>query len=492
MFLVTPSQMEQIDAETIEHYGLPSLVLMENAARSVVAHLPPGPVTVLVGPGNNGGDGLVIARALHEIGRQVQALLFSEKLSPDAVTQRDLAERWGVRLSPHWDEDVTPPSFPDGAVVVDALFGTGLSRDLTGRYAAALREANRACVYRLAVDIPSGIDGSTGQILGCSLQAHATVTFGLAKWGHLLYPGKEHCGQLLVSQPGFHPAALARYDKVRLVTPALASTLLPRSWPTMHKGDNGRLLLLTGSDLYPGAGILSTLGALRGGGGLVTYAVTDALRPGLMSWAPEALMVSRESLEELERYDAVVLGSGLGGDTDLYGSKVLADYSGVVVVDADALQLVAAFPKERRADWILTPHPGELGRLLDRSVKELEKDRIGTALEAAAELGATVCFKGSPTVCASPDGRAFVNSSGNAVLAQGGTGDVLAGLMGAFASYGLEGLEASAAAVYVHGLAADLCAAGGQPRGVGARAIAERIPEAFGLAVGKESVSAVF
>jgi NAD(P)H-hydrate epimerase len=490
MILVKPSEMEQIDADTIQARGLPALVLMENAARTVLPHVPPGAVRVLVGPGNNGGDGLVIARALKEAGRDVEAWLLSEKLSPEAEVQKRLAEQWGVALRACWHEGCRL-EFSPAQVVVDSLFGTGLSRDLKGRFAAALEKANSCDVYRLAVDIPSGLDGATGQILGGSLRAHRTVTFGVAKWGHVLQPGRERCGELVVTQPGFHPQALARFDRVRYLTPALASTFLPTSWPTMHKGDNGRLLLVTGSDLYPGAGILSTLGALRGGAGLVSYAATAELRSSLMSVAPEVLLVDRSSLGELDRFNALVLGSGLGPDTDLYGARLLEGFAGPVVIDADALKLAAEFPRQRRKSWVLTPHPGELGRLLQRPVAELEKNRIATALEAAEHLGATVCFKGAPTVCASPDGRAFVNSTGNAVLAQGGTGDVLAGLVGAFISYGLPLLEATAAAVYVHGLAADLLARGGQPRGAGARAVAEQIPLAFGLSVGKESFSEV-
>lgn len=491
MILVTPSEMESIDSDTIHHRGLGSLVLMENAARSVLPHLPPGPVTVLVGPGNNGGDGLVIARALRESGRPVEALLLSEKLSPDALSQRDLAHEWGVPLRACFTDDGPLPAFKAGEVVVDALFGTGLARNLGGRFAAILEAANRSDTYRVAVDIPSGVDGATGQILGTSFQAHCTVTFGLLKRGHVLHPGKERCGRLILTQPGFHPESLTRHDKVRLVTPELVRSLLPAGWETMHKGDNGRILLMAGSAVFPGAGILATLGALRGGGGLVTHAGDRQTQQSLLACAPEALVVERENLADLQAYNALVLGCGLGPDTETYGPDLLTQFSGPVVVDADALPLVARFAKEKRRDWVLTPHPGELSRLLERPVADLEKDRIGTALEAAAHLGAVLCFKGSPTVCASPEGKALVNSTGGPVLAQGGSGDVLAGLIGSYLAYGLPPLEAAAAAAYVHGLAADLQARDGCPKGPGARALAERIPQAFGLAIGKDSAFAV-
>lgn len=491
MILVTPAQMESIDRATIQERGLSSLVLMESAARSVLPLLPSGPATILVGPGNNGGDGLVLARALHEQGRDARCFLLSDKLSPDAEIQLALAKGWGVPMIPLWEEGHALPAFTSESIIIDALFGTGLSRELSGRYARVLEASNSADAYRVAVDIPSGIDGSSGRILGSSFKADLTVTFGVAKWGHVLYPGKERCGRLEVTQPGFHPDALRAHQAVRYVTRDLASSMLPADWATMHKGDNGRVLLLTGSDTYPGAGILSTLGAIHGGAGLVSHAATEALRSDIMSWVPETLLLDRESLEEISSFNVLVLGSGLGSDTESHGRELLERFEGPIVVDADALKLVPRFARERRRNWILTPHPGELSRLLDRSVAELEKDRIGTALEAAEHLGAVVCFKGATTVCASPDGRALVNSSGHSVLAQGGSGDVLAGLIGAYVAYGLPTLEATAAAVYVHGLAAELLASDGKPRGVGAHAIAACLPRAFGVAVGKAEPSAV-
>lgn len=493
MHLVTPQEMGEIDAETIRDYGLPSLVLMENAARSILAHLPPGPLQVLVGPGNNGGDGLVLARAAQEQGRDVRAWLLSETLSPDAETQRRLARAWGVDLRPAWEKDAPLlEPLPTHGVLVDALFGTGLSRVLEGRYALALEIANRSPAWKVAIDIPSGVDGRTGQILGCSLKADLTVTFGAPKWGHALFPGKERCGRLVVTQPGFHPESLARHTRVTWVTPDRAASLMPTLWPTMHKGDNGRLLLVTGSPAYPGAGVLSTLGALRGGAGLVTYAGPSEIHAPLTTVAPEALVRERDTLGDLSDFHAIVLGSGLGPDPEPLALAILERYTGPVVIDADALALVREFPLSHRRNWVLTPHPGELARLLEKPVSELEGDRIGWALQASTQLGAVVCFKGAPTVCATPDGRAYVNTTGNPLLAQGGSGDVLAGTIGAALSYGLPSDEAAAAAVYLHGLAADLLLAHGRGRGSGAQAVAEMLPEAFEQTVGKDFPGEVF
>lgn len=491
MLLVTPSQMEQIDSETIQERGLPSLVLMENAARSLVPYVPPGPVTVLIGPGNNGGDGLVLARALHEVGRKVVVWLFSARLSADAQQQLALAQEWGVSMEELFHPDTELPYLPSGGVIVDALFGTGLKRPIRETYAKALEKVNQSDSFRLALDIPSGVDGSTGQILGNAFQAHRTVTFGLAKWGQTLYPGKESCGELVVVQPGFHPEALQRFTDVRLVHFDSLSGFLPHQWPTMHKGDNGRILLATGSTTYPGAGLLSTLGALRGGGGLVTLAAPDELHHPVTTRAPEALLREREDLDDLSSFNAIVIGCGLGPDTDSVAPDLLSRFDGPIVVDADALRCVPRFSREKRASWVLTPHPGELSKLLGRPVAELEKDRIANAIQAARELGSIICFKGNPTVCASPDGRAIVNSSGNAVLAQGGSGDVLAGLIGAYLGFGLPLLEATAGAVFIHGLAADLLSQELGPKGAGAAALAERIPHALAHAIGKQTASGV-
>ncbi len=491
MLLVTPSQMEQIDAETIQERGLPSLVLMENAARATLAYIPPGPVTVLVGPGNNGGDGLVIARALHEIGRKVSAWLFADRLSPDAEQQRALAQEWGVRLEELYHSESDLPHLNPGTVIVDALFGTGLKRPPRDLYARALEKANQAAAYRLAIDMPSGVDGATGQILGTAFQAHRTVTFGLAKWGQMLHPGKERCGELVVVQPGFHPEALLRHDKVRFVNLDSLHGMLPHQWPTMHKGDNGRILLATGSTTYPGAGLLSVLGALRGGGGLVTLSCPSELRTSITTRTPEALLLDREELDDLSAFNALVLGCGLGSDTDTVAPDLLSRFDGPAVVDADALRCVPRFSREKRAAWILTPHPGELSKLLGRPVAELEKNRIESAHQAALELGSIVCFKGNPTVCAAPDGRAYVNGSGNASLAQGGSGDVLAGLIGAYLGFGLPPLEAAAGATFIHGLASDLLSKEQGPKGSGAAALAERIPQALAYVVGKQSASGV-
>ncbi len=495
MILVTPEQMASIDYHTIQEEGLSSLVLMENAARSVLPLLPArGRVGILVGPGNNGGDGLVLARALHEQQRPVLVLRCTEGLSLDAKVQQDLAQLWGVPEVQAWSQLETEVEriLTDCDAIVDALFGTGLCRPITGLMATIIDKVNRTGLPVLAIDIPSGIDGRTGQILGnCAIKAWRTVTFGHPKWGHRLHPGREHTGELFLTQPGFSPRSLALFPQVKLVDQKSTMALLPRSWPTMHKGDNGRILLCTGSKEYPGAGILSVLGALRGGGGLVTHWIPDECRESVLNWAPEVLLKSRSEPLDFHQllFDSAVIGSGLGSEAARITECVLDNYSGPVVIDAESLPTILTTPKSRLSNAVLTPHPKELSKLLEISIETLERSRIDSALKAAEDLGCVLCFKGTPTVCAAPDGRAYVNSSGNAVLAQGGSGDILAGLIGAHLAFGLPPLESAAGAVYLHGLAADQAALTLGPRGIPAHLIAEQLPLASRQCVAKTSGS---
>jgi NAD(P)H-hydrate epimerase len=450
----------------------------------------------LVGPGNNGGDGLVIARALQEQGRRPRVILFTEKLSADAERQKALAQAWGVDLNAYHSSEqdqVLHDCLDQSQVIVDALFGTGLSRPLEGRFRHAVEQANKRETTRVAIDIASGINGETGQVLGAALKADITITFGCLKRGHLLHPGKLHGGTVHLTQPGFHPEALERFDKIQLFTRDWARRLLPTTWETMHKGDNGRILLLTGSEQYPGAGILTVIGALKAGGGLGTQSTPKALVPSLLRWAPEAMPIHREEgLPDTASFNALVVGSGLGKEVESEGLKLLENSSLPAVVDADALSLIQNLSPSRRKNLILTPHPGELGKMLERSAKELEKDRIRFALEAAERFGAVVCYKGSPTITATPEGKAYVNSTGNAVLAQGGSGDLLSGIIGAYLGYGLPCAEASACGAFIHGLAADLAAAKLGPRGVTAHQIAELVPIAYRHGVGNPSPFPVF
>lgn len=503
--VLSPNEMMEVDRQTIEDYGLSSLVLMENAARGCLQYVPDGRVLVLVGPGNNGGDGLVLARALKEQGRQVDVLMMSSKLSPDAQTQLKLVKKWGIPCHDYYDNSERPlldASTLHREVIIDALFGTGLSRALTGRYANIVEMANHLPSQRISIDIPSGINGKNGQVMGTAFRAHQTVTFGCLKRGHLLTPGREHCGLLHLTQPGFHPDSAAQFKKVQLYTNQWAKELLPENWGTMHKGDNGRLLLVTGSKIYPGAGVLTALGALSAGAGLVSQSTEPEQVGPLLHHAPEAMPIPRSELPELDKFNALVVGSGLGPDATTLGAEVIRRCESPCVIDADCLDLVKELADHLPKETVLTPHPGELSRITGKSVTELEQDRIESARQAAAEFNCVVCFKGSPTITAAPNGDVFINSTGNPVLAQGGTGDLLAGIIGAYLAFGIPTFWATASAAFVHGLAADLAAESVlnlskvpvpcSVRGLTSHRIAELVPIAYAKAVGNQTSFPVF
>lgn len=477
MKLVTGAQMAEIDRRTIHDYGLGGEILMETAGRAVSNWLHRRGcqrVAFLCGPGNNGGDGLVAARAFAERGGRPQVFLLAEpeRYSGEAAANLRRAEAWQLPLRP-WSE--LPSDWNEYDFVVDALFGTGLKRSLEAPLQAQLQGLPRR--RTLAVDIPSGLDSASGQPLGgFAVRAVTTLTFGLPKLGQVLQPGPEYCGEVEVVSIGFPPALLNSDEwPGTLVTAALVRQWIPQRDARWHKGKSGRVLLLAGSVHYPGAALLCALGALRGGAGLVYVCVPPELVSPLMAVAPEAIPVPRSRLEDmLGQVDAWCVGPGLGPDEDTLDTvrSLLAKQTPPVVVDADALR---ALPERPGASTLLTPHHGELARLLRSSATDIERDRLGAALRAARQYGAAVLLKGAPTLVVTAQGGFLVSDTGTPVLAQGGSGDVLSGLAAALLAEGLSCATAGAAAAYLHGLAGRL---GEVPAGLGARNLAELLPQA--------------
>lgn len=486
--VVTGAEMAAIDRKTIEELGLPGLLLMETAGRSVAAaceryRTDAARAAIVVGPGNNGGDGYVVARTLANLGWRVElfSLVDGEKLKGDAAKNFELSQAWQLPWR-RFDTDCFDSGYWNGfSVVVDALFGTGLTRPLEGDAAKLVEAVNQARVPLVAVDIPSGVSSETGQVLGTAFRAAQTVTFGLPKYGHFLYPGAELAGELTVAEIGFFGSLLDDEGiRGKLLGPALVGGWLPRRSPTAHKGTCGRALLLVGSTRYPGAAALATLGALRSGAGLTYTAVPAAIRGWLEPGSFEAIFIEREDSAHLEEVlsgaDAVCVGCGLHQDLKL-AESLLKRASAPVVVDADALSLLDE--AEPEASRVLTPHPGEMGRLLGVSAAEIEADRPAAARESASRFNAVTVLKGNPTLIASPGGQLLINSTGGASLAQGGSGDVLAGVITGMLAQGLSAEKAAAAGVYLHGLAADRLASRRGCWGFGATALAEELPGAL-------------
>ena len=438
--------------------GTPGLTLMESAGRAVaeaiVRRWAPRPVAVLCGPGNNGGDGFVAARLLAEAGWSVRLGLMGarERLKGDAAAMAAL-----------WEHEVEPlsPALLDGEpLVVDALFGAGLTRPLEG-VALALAEAcaarGLACV---SVDIPSGIHGDTGAVLGGAFEAAVTVTFGRRKYGHLLLPGRERSGALVVADIGIPPAAIAALDiRVHENAPALWQTLLPGPAPADHKYSRGHALVVGGDGAHSGAARLAARAALRVGAGLVTVHVPEAAIPLYAAQLTAVMVASTAELDMAladERRNALLIGPGCGVSPTTRGQTLRALGAGKrCVLDADALTVFGDEPAALFAalgaggDTVLTPHEGEFRRLFAH-----RGDKLARARAAARESGAVVVLKGADSVVAAPDGRAAINANAPPTLATAGSGDVLAGFVLGLLAQGMPTFEAAAAAVWLHGAAA--------------------------------------
>ena len=455
--MVTPAEMASAERAVIQG-GRPALALMEIAARAVAdvassrPRRPKDGFVVLAGPGNNGGDAIAAARLLREKGAEklrVYLLAGSAVLSPDLAHQLALFGPVSRDLLPDLDGSIT---------VIDGLFGTGLTRALEGPHAAIARHlANRSPERSvIAIDIPSGVDGRTGQILGAALRADVTVTFQAPKLGHYLHPGREHRGELIVADIGV-PIATAGADLAG--DEAIAQALPPRA-PTAHKGTFGHLMVIAGHPDRPGSALLAARAALRTGAGLVTLASARATIERLAPALVELMGLDAGSpridpaivLAALERKNALVIGPSLEPADHAAIRRILAESELPAVVDAGALD---AF-EPRRGPTILTPHPGEMSRLSGLTVAEVERDRPAAARDLSKKTGAIVVLKGATTLIASPDGALTIITTGNPGMATGGTGDVLAGMIGSLLAQRVEPRLAAVAGAHLHGKAGDL------------------------------------
>jgi NAD(P)H-hydrate epimerase len=455
--LLSTEEMAAADAATIAG-GVPGQALMEAAGWQVASvirrRFAPRPVTVLCGPGNNGGDGFVVGRLLEAWGWPVNVALLGEaaQLKGDAAL---MAARWRGPLAPAAVEAV------DGnPLVVDALFGAGLSRPLDGMARAVIEAVAARRLEVVAVDVPSGVDGNTGQVLGVAAQAAVTVTFFRPKPGHVLLPGRLLCGEVVVGDIGIHEAVLAAIRPRGFVNdPDLWGDELPWPRPAGHKYDRGHLLV-AGGGAMTGAARLVALAGRRAGAGLVTVAAPDEALVIYRTDRPGTIVQPLSAWDELlsdRRKNVVVLGPGLGVCETTRRLVLSALDSGkVCVVDADGLSSFAADPAPlwsaegvRQGRLVLTPHDGEYARLFRHS-----GDRLDRARKAAEESGAVVLLKGPDTAIARPDGRAAVTVNAPPTLATGGAGDVLAGLIGGLAAQGMTPFGAACAAAWMHGAAA--------------------------------------
>ncbi len=502
MKVCTVAEMRALDRAAIERYGIPAEILMENAGGAVytVIRQELGVAgrrfLVLAGGGHNGGDGLVVARRLHSSGASVRVLLLSDPGGYDAAPRLHLAmaEKAGVPVAVKPAAEAVRAAVAGCDVIVDAMLGTGITREVGGSYREAVEAVNASGKPVVAVDIPSGVAGDTGAILGAAVDADFTVTFGLPKRGNLLYPGAARCGRLFVCHISFPPELYGR-DAIPVAVAAPAR--LPERRPDGHKGSFGDVLFVAGAAGYFGAPSFSALAHLKAGGGYSRLAAPRSLVPHLAAIAPEVVYAPQPEtdagslapeaaaglVELAGRVDFVVLGPGLSLDPrtrDLV-LELVAAVERPLLVDGDGLTMVASTPDSvagRSAPTVLTPHPGEMARLTGASVAEIKADPIPVLQEACARLGAVIVLKGAHSLIGFPDGRVRINVSGSSALATAGSGDVLTGTITAMAGLGLGLEDAVTTGVFIHGLAGELAAEAGGADGVTARTVLETLPMA--------------
>lgn len=490
MFIVTASQMKEMDRRTIQEFGIPGRVLMENAGRGATRSFleqiysrGPGRVAVLAGRGNNGGDGFVIARYLAQKGIDVKVFLLANPagVQGDAAANLQLLPSSGVPVIDIPDEQGFADrlgEFRHQTYWIDALLGTGLNADVRGYYRSVIEFINSCKRPVLAVDIPSGLNADTGQPCGACIQAAATATFGFAKIGHILYPGAQYCGHVDVIDIGIPPAMVDTTGvRQQLITADSIKDILGCRSADTHKGRTGHVLVIAGSIGKTGAAAMCATSVLRAGAGLVTLGVPESLNPILASSLVETMTVplpDRDTgllleaafdtiVSAAENKQALALGPGLGtaSHTRNLVSRIIREIDLPMVIDADGLNNLAGnmgWLKGRKNPVVLTPHPGEMARLTGLSALEIQKDRLTAARDLARSTQTYVVLKGARTVIAEPDGRVWINPTGNPGMASGGMGDVLTGTIAGLLAQSGQASEACRAGAYLHGLAADLLA----------------------------------
>lgn len=477
-YVVTAKEMKQADNNMIEKIGIPSMVLMERAACMVLEeiHLYQAKqkekrksAFILAGCGNNGADGLAIARLLADEEYKVEVLICGkkEKASAEWKQQFSILKNYPVK-------EVSKPTSMEYNILVDALFGVGLSREVEGEYKEQIQQFNNLLGYKIAVDIPSGIHSDNGAIMGCAVKADATVTFAFGKRGLFFYPGAEYAGKVSVKDIGIGKRSFFGTQPEMFRYTESAEKLLPVRQAWGNKGTFGKVLLAAGNNRMAGAAVLAAKGAGRIGAGMVKVITPECNREILLSNMPEALFGTLiEWRKEIEKglfwADVIAVGPGIGKEE--YGKQILQQAvecsSLPLVIDADALNLIAedtklkqdlAMQSEKGRTLILTPHLGEMARLTGKTIAQIQQNPIETAKELAKQLHCIVVSKDACTIICQEKGEVCINTIGNSGMATAGSGDVLTGIIAGLLAQKISGFEAAAKGVYFHALAGDAAA----------------------------------
>lgn len=496
MKILTSEQMQNIDRRATESFGVPSIVLMENAALAVIdaiqAHFPGiDRAAIFCGTGRNGGDGFAIARHLENRGVVPVILIVGDraKIAGDALTNFITCQRLSIPIYDITDADHVEDAFAhasDADIVVDAIFGTGLNRAPEGVHAEVIRVIAEMRLPVVAVDLPSGANASSNEVFDPCVQAEVTVTFAAPKICHVFEPAATYCGEVIVADISIPEAALEdEAPLLSLLTPKDIQPLIAPRLPQTHKGTYGHAGVIGGSPGRSGAAVLCARGAIRMGAGLVTV-MTDGETAKLVHAASaESMTYSGNDIREfLQKKSAVVIGPGLPDHERAYTwvRSTVASIDLPMIIDASALNAFAARANEINPEGrprVITPHPGELARLIGSDTATINADRIKAAREAARASKCVVVLKGFQSLIAEPDGQVYVNPTGNPGMAAGGMGDVLAGMIVALLARGDDPADAACAAVYLHGLAGDILKEESGDIGLAALDLAERVPRAI-------------
>ena len=502
MKISSVEEMRNCDATAIKKYGIADELLMENAgmASSHVIRQKFGITNhsfiVLCGIGNNGGDGLVVARQIHSIGGEVSVLLLGDAkhFTGAAKKNYEIASKLPIRIQQITSIKSLKAEISRHDVVIDALFGTGLTRNIEGIYEDAIQVINSAGKTVFSIDIPSGIHGNTGKVMGTAVKADFTITFGLPKLGNILYPGYDYCGKLYVSHISF---PLSLYTQDSLHVEINQPCRLPPRNKAGHKGSFGDVLFIAGALNYFGAPYFSALSFLKAGGGYARLASPSSMTPFIANKGSEIVFVplkettsfciAFENLKTLltlsEKLDMVVLGPGLSlnEETQELVKQLAKKIMKPLLIDGDGLTALSQdmnIVKKRKYPTILTPHCGEMSRITGISKKEIEENKISILQLEAKKHNAMIVLKGAHSLIGYPDGRVFINMSGNSGMATAGSGDVLTGTIAAMFGLGLSLEESVRTGVFMHGFAGDLAAKENGEDGMTAQDILDYLPYA--------------
>jgi hydroxyethylthiazole kinase-like uncharacterized protein yjeF len=508
MILVTAAEMQEMDRLTIESHGISGLELMESAGKGAARmvldqfadHLKAG-VGIICGKGNNGGDGFVIARYLADQRVRVTVYLLAKAstVKGDAAVNLKRLEPLNIPIVEIPDEEAFPKNISGlnrHGLLIDAILGTGLSANVRGFFKTVIDYVNQNSAPVFAVDIPSGLNSDTGRPCGTCIHAQATATFALPKIGHFSYPGAEYTGRLKIIDIGIPGAVVeaVRPKQYLLTAERIRSRLQPRPADT-HKGRTGHLLVIAGSVGKTGAAALTAGSAMRAGAGLVTLSIAESLHPIAETLVLEVMtapltesrygVLGDAAVDDIKKLAAgktcLAVGPGIGqaAETRSLIQKMITQIEIPMVIDADGLNNLMGqtrLLKNLKAPAVLTPHPGEMARLIDATPAEVQQNRLKCARDFAKNFNVHVVLKGAATVIAHPDGKAYINPTGNSGMASGGMGDVLTGVLAGFITQGFSPEAAAHAAVYLHGAAADTLAKTIGPFGYLAGEVMNAIP----------------